>query len=175
MNFCSSLKSHASFCCKTMSDHELVSTASSAVPRRNALRLRLLLFLSLPLIIAAIAYTRYDVSRPAQGKREAGKAEARKQGNKEANNDRFEFDRKEKSQKTNRPRAIRLGWFFDIYIQVSNTTFRVESEIRPEQSGQENFSYHKFPLGLKQLRRIRLIKLQRAHDGCLGANRRRRT
>ena len=62
-----------------------------------------------------------------------------------ANNDRFEFEQWKKFRNPNRPQAAWLGWFFDIYIQVSNAIFRVESEIRPEKPGHENFSYHNFP------------------------------
>ena len=70
-------------------------------------------------------------------------------------------------------------WFFEIYIQGSKYNF-LELSLKHSASVQtgarESFSYHKrFPV--PQIHwiggaRRRLIKLQRAHNGCLGANRR---
>ena len=55
---------------------------------------------------------------------EEGKAEARQgEESHEANNDRFEFRQQKKFQSPNQPQAFRLGWFFDIYIQVSKYNF----------------------------------------------------
>src|SRR5688500_17715988 len=53
------------FCSKIMSNHELLSTATPTLPRRNGLRLRAMLLLGLALIVAAFLYNRYDASRPA--------------------------------------------------------------------------------------------------------------
>ena len=62
-------------------------------------------------------------------------------------------------------RALTRGRFFDICIQGrKDTTFRAESEI-------ESFSYPYSGIP-RERGRNRLIKLLRAHDGCLGANRR---
>ncbi len=64
------------------------------------------------------------------------------------------------------------GWFFDIYIQGSKkTTLRAESEIKSLPQGSERVSVIK-RISPESIRGIRLIKLQRAHHGCLGANRR---
>ena len=80
-------------------------------------------------------------------------------------------------------------WFFDICIQrvVKKITCNFElslKRLRGEGSGgQKSFSYHKqtisnpsfFRRKPERRERNQLIKLRRAHDGCLGANRRRRT
>src|SRR2546428_12361933 len=67
--------------------------------------------------------------------------------------------------------ARRPVWFFDIYIQGSNTTFRAESETRLRASAAREFQLSQICAG-QCGRCIRLIKLQRAHNGCLCASRR---
>ena len=65
-----------------------------------------------------------------------------------------------------------LDWFFDIYIQGSKYNFfRAESEYKAAlvKAMRQRVSVIK---KISNASWIRLIKLQRAHDGCLGANRR---
>ena len=62
---------------------------------------------------------------------------------------------------------LRERWFFDIYIQKVKYNFKLSLEFSEESS-----SYHKKISEAARAVRIRLIKLLRAHDGCLGANRR---
>lgn len=69
------------FCCKTMSDHELVSTVSAAAPRKKTARLRLLVLLGLPLIVAALLYNRYDASRPLPERKQSTGDRAEGTGN----------------------------------------------------------------------------------------------
>ena len=90
-------------------------------------------------------------------------------GSNRSRNDRFEFGLKEEIPESRRPLAFRQRWFFDIYIQVVNTTFRTESDMRADCLRN---SLNEFQLSWISYRGNRLIKLRRAHDGCLGANRR---